>query len=79
LNYRYDIIGRESMTYKRTVYTSSLDTLEALLKSLASYEHKYQISSDDFYAAYLAGKFEDSKDYVEWAGDYKHYIELKKV
>jgi len=24
------------------------------------------------------GKLEDSKDFVEWAGDYQHYIELKQ-
>jgi len=35
------------------------------------------MSSDEFYANYLSVKLEDSKDFVEWAGDYQHYIELK--
>jgi hypothetical protein len=66
------------MAFKRTTYTSALDALDALLKSLAVYEQKYQMSSDEFYANYLSGKLEDSKDFVEWAGDYQHYIELKQ-
>jgi hypothetical protein len=66
------------MITRRTIYTSSLDTLVALLRSLASYEHQYKIPSDVFYRDYLAGKLEDSKDFVEWAGDYRHYIDLKK-
>jgi hypothetical protein len=66
------------MSFKRVTHTSAIDALDALLKSLAAYEQKYQMSSDEFYASYLAGKLEDSKDFVEWAGDYQHYIELKK-
>jgi hypothetical protein len=65
------------MSFKRTTYNSALDALDALLKSLVVYEQKYQMSSDEFYAHYLSGKLEDSKDFVEWAGDYQHYIELK--
>jgi len=70
--------GGKAMSFKRTVYTSTLDALDALLRSLAIYEQKYQMSSDEFYASYLAGKLEDTKDFVEWAGDYQHYIELKR-
>ena len=66
------------MSFKRITYTSAIDALNALLKSLAAYEQKYQLSSDEFYASYLAGKLEDSKDFVEWAGNYQHYIELKR-
>jgi len=66
------------MSYKRTTHTSSIDALDALLKSLQSFENKYQMTSDEFYKNYLSGKLEDSQDFVEWAGDYKHYIDLKK-
>ncbi len=65
------------MPFKRVIYTSAIDALDALLRSIASYEQRYQMSSDEFYASYLSGKLEDSKDFVEWAGDYQHYIELK--
>ncbi|MGB9714858.1 MAG: hypothetical protein ACPL1G_00370 [Thermodesulfovibrionales bacterium] len=65
------------MSFKRVTYTSAIDALDALLRSLAAYEQRYQMSSDEFYANYLSGKLGDSKDFVEWAGDYQHYIELK--
>ncbi len=66
------------MSYKRTTHTSSIDALDALLKSLTEFEHKYQMASDEFYKNYLSGKLEDSKDFIEWAGDYKQYIDLKR-
>lgn len=66
------------MSFKRVTYASAIDAFDALLRSLTAYERKYQISSDEFYADYLSGKLEDSKDFVEWAGDYRHYIELKR-
>jgi hypothetical protein len=65
------------MSFKQVVYTSAIDALNALFRSLAAYEQKYKMSSDDFYANYLSGGLVDSKDFVEWAGDYQHYIELK--
>lgn len=66
------------MSFKRTIYESEIDALDALVRSLASFEQKYHNTSDDFYAQYLAGKLEDSKDFVEWAGDYQHFISLKR-
>lgn len=67
----------KEMSFKRTIYHSAIDALSALSRSLVLYEQKYQMSSDEFYANYLEGKLEDSKDFVEWAGDYQHYIALK--
>jgi len=66
------------MSFKRTTYKSDIDALDALLRSLAVFEQKYHMASDEFYLQYLAGKMEDSKDFVEWAGDYQHYISIKQ-
>ena len=66
------------MPFKRTTYKSDIDALDALLRLLAAYEQKYRMSSDEFFASYLAGRMEDSKDFVEWAGVYQHYISLKQ-
>ncbi|GJQ23503.1 MAG: hypothetical protein HBSAPP01_12930 [Candidatus Brocadia sapporoensis] len=52
--------------------------MNALLRSLVAFELKHQMSSDEFYMKYLSGKMEDSKDFVEWAGDYQHHIALKQ-
>lgn len=66
------------MPFERSTYVSVIDAMNALLRSLVNYEQKYQMSSDEFYMRYLSGEMEDSKDFVEWAGDYQHYIALKQ-
>lgn len=65
------------MPLKRVRYTSTIDALNALFRSLVAYEQKHQMLSDEFYEGFLTGKLGDSKDFVEWAGDYQHYIEMK--
>lgn len=67
------------MSIQRIIHSSAVDALDALLRSLAAYERKYGMISADFYEKYLAGKMEDSADFVEWAGDYQHYIALKQA
>ncbi|GBD98002.1 hypothetical protein BMS3Abin07_00009 [bacterium BMS3Abin07] len=66
------------MSIKREVYLTATEAIEALLRSLVTYEQKYQMSSDEFYTKYLSGKLEDTRDFIEWAGDYQQYIELRK-
>jgi hypothetical protein len=66
------------MTVQRTVYTSPVEALTALIRSLVAYEQRYQMSSSDFYAQYQRGEMEDTADMVEWAGDYQHYLQLKE-
>ena len=66
------------MPIQRTVYTSPVEALAALIRSLVVYEQQYQISSTDFYARYQRGEMEDTTDFVEWAGDYQHYLQLKE-
>jgi hypothetical protein len=65
------------MTVKRTVYTSPVEALAALIRALVAYEQRYQMSSADFYVRYQKGEMGDSVDFVEWAGDYQHYLEIK--
>lgn len=66
------------MAVHRTVYASPVEAIAALIRSLVLYEQKYQMSSADFYARYQKGDMEDSVDFVEWAGDYQHYLQLKE-
>lgn len=65
------------MKIQTIIYRSPIDALNALVRTLSSYEQQYQISSEEFYAQYQAGELQDSADFVEWAGDYQHYFELK--
>jgi len=66
------------MSIQRITHGSVVDALASLLRTVAAYEQKYQMTSADFYAKYLAGEMEDIRDFVEWAGDYQHYIALKQ-
>jgi hypothetical protein len=65
------------MTIQRIIYSSPLEALVALIRSLVAYEQRYQMSSADFYARYQRGEMGDAADVVEWAGDYQHYLQLK--
>ena len=65
------------MKVQTIIYRSPIDALSTIVRTLSSYEHQYQMSSEEFYARYQAGKLQDSADFVEWAGDYQHYFELK--
>ena len=66
------------MTVQRTVYTSPVEALTALIRALVAYEQQYHMSSSDFYARYQRGEMGDTADMVEWAGDYQHYLQLKE-
>ena len=66
------------MAVQRTVYTSPIEALTALVRTLVAYEQRYQLSSSDFYTRYQRGEMGDTADMVEWAGDYQHYLQLKE-
>ena len=64
-------MARETITYD-----SSVDALVALVRELIAYEQRYQMGSAEFFAQYQQGALGDSADFVEWAGDYQHYLGL---
>ncbi len=66
------------MAVQRAVYASPVEAIAALIRGLVAYEQRYQMSSPDFYARYQKGDMGDSADFVEWAGDYQHYLQLKE-
>lgn len=66
------------MTIQRSSCASPVEALAALLRTLVVYEQRYQMSSADFYARYHKGDMGDVADFVEWAGDYQHYVQLKQ-
>ncbi|MBI5747094.1 MAG: hypothetical protein HZA13_08840 [Nitrospirae bacterium] len=66
------------MAVIRTIYNSPIEAFDALMRSLSAYEAKYHIPSADFFSRYNEGKLDDSKDFIEGAGDYQHYLDLKR-
>jgi len=68
--------GRWTVRKQIIEYTSPLDALIALAKQLNTYEYRYQMDSADFFAQYSQGQTSDDEDFVEWAGSYRHYLDL---
>ncbi|MEH1841048.1 MAG: hypothetical protein V7L20_20390 [Nostoc sp.] len=57
-------------------YTSPLDALIAITKQLNTYEIKYRMNSEDFFAKYSQGETSDDEVFIEWAANYQHYLAL---
>ena len=65
---------------KQTVeYTSPLDALIAVTRRLVRCELQHSMASEDFYAEYSRGVLSDDAIFVEWANDYRHYLELRRI
>ena len=63
---------------KQTIqYTSRLDALIALAKRLNDYESQRQMDSEEFFDQYSRGQLSDDVVFVEWANDYRHYLDLR--
>jgi hypothetical protein len=61
-----------------TQYTSPLDALIVVTKRLGTYESQQQMESEDFFDQYSRGQLSDNIVFVEWANDYRHYLELRQ-
>ena len=66
------------MRKQRIEYHSPLDALVGIAKRLSLYEERYRMSSEEFFDKYSKGETDDSKDFVEWANDYQHYVALRR-
>ncbi len=64
------------MTVEIIACDSPVDALVVLLRALSAYEQRYHMSSAEFFTRYQEGRLGDSADFVEWAGDYQHYLGL---
>ena len=64
---------------KQTIqFPSPLDALIAVTKRLGTYESQQQMESEEFFDQYSRGQLSDDVVFVEWANDYRHYLELHK-
>ena len=65
---------------KQTIeYTSPLDALVAVAKRLSLYESNQGMEAEEFFNQYQQGQLSDDITLVEWANDYRHYVELRKT
>ena len=64
---------------KQTIrYTSPLDALVAVTKRLSIYESRQKMDSEEFFDQYSRGRLPDDAVFVEWANDYRHYLQLRQ-
>ncbi len=64
---------------KQTIrYTSPLDALIAVTKRLSIYESRQKMDSEEFFDQYSRGRLSDEAVFVEWANDYRHYLQLRQ-
>lgn len=63
---------------KQTIqYTSPVDALVAVIKRLSIYESQQQMNSETFFEQYSQGQLPDDSVFIEWANDYRHYLNLR--
>lgn len=64
---------------KQTVqYTSPIDALIAVAKRLSLYESQRRMDSEEFFDRYSRGQLSDDVVFVDWANDYRHYLQLRQ-
>ncbi|MYD86731.1 MAG: hypothetical protein F4137_19390 [Acidobacteria bacterium] len=66
------------MRKQTTRYTSPIDALIAVAKRLNTHEIRHGMDSEDFFHEYSQGRLSDDAAFVEWANDYRHYVEIRK-
>ena len=58
-------------------HANPIEDLLELAQTLRDFEQKYHIASPDFFAKYERGEMGDDMDFIEWAGQYRMYLDLK--
>lgn len=59
--------------------STSLDNVLRLMRELVTFEEKFGLASDVFYARFMRGEMGDDMPYVKWAGRYEMYLEAKQA
>jgi len=66
------------MRKHRIDYDSRVDALVAVSKRLSIYEGRYKMESEEFFDRFAKGQTKDSEEFVEWANDYQHYLDIRQ-
>jgi Rad3-related DNA helicase len=57
--------------------SSTMEYIFRLLRELVSYEEKFNMASDVFYARFMRGEMGDDLPFIKWAGRYELYLEFR--
>ena len=59
-------------------YTSPIDALIAVTKRLIICESRQRMDSEAFFDRYGRGQLSDDAEFVDWANDYRHFLQLRQ-
>lgn len=57
---------------------SKMGDILGLLRELVTFEERYNLASDVFYARFMRGEMGDDLPFIKWAGRYELYLEAKQ-
>ncbi len=64
---------------KQTIhYSVPIDALIAVTRRLSAYEDQHQMDSEAFFDQYSQGQLPDDAVFVDWANEYRHYLQLRQ-
>ena len=69
----------ESLLSQVEARSSLGDDLLSLLRQLVTFEQRYELPSDLFYARFMRGDMGDALDFIKWAGRYELYLETQQA
>ena len=49
-----------------------------MTKRLSLYESRQRMESEEFFDRYSRGQLSDDAVFVDWANDYRHYLQLRQ-
>lgn len=58
--------------------SSTMDYIFRLMRELVSFEEKFNMATDVFYARFMRGEMGDGLPFIKWAGRYELYLEAKQ-
>jgi hypothetical protein len=58
--------------------SSTMDYIFRLLRELVSFEEKFNMATDVFYARFIRGEMGDDLPFIKWAGRYELYLEARQ-
>lgn len=58
--------------------SSTMDYIFRLLRELVSFEEKFNMATDVFYARFMRGEMGDDLSFIKWAGRYELYLEARQ-
>ncbi|HYN77624.1 MAG TPA: hypothetical protein VES73_07515 [Lamprocystis sp. (in: g-proteobacteria)] len=65
------------MRKQSVTFDSPLDALVAIAKRLSRYEAQAGMDSESFFSRYSKGELGDDARSVDWANDYRHFVDLR--